>query len=180
MKVIKGSDRIAYIGERHTVKIAKSNPQQFLKSARYTKERSGIRGVVSTWQALTADQHQSLKNFLFHGVVANRREEHLAKQHKGIVVPTVSILGGLVNVQPTVPSTGLSHAAIHSAFATHLDPRVTRLGHMLEDTSNMGVIDGSVMFTDGGSIGLESFMEKQPQAVRQALGALTLQINAMP
>lgn len=178
MKTYKGTDRTAYVGEQYTIKVARSNPKQFVKSAQCTKERAGLKGVVSDWKSLTADQHHSLKNFLLHGVVANRRERRLAKQENSVVIPTISILSGLVNVQPTVPSTNLEHRSIHFAFVEHLGSRVTKLGHMLEDISNMGVIDGQVKFIDGGSLGLEGLMQSQPEAIQQALGSLTLQHNA--
>ncbi len=177
MNIYKGTDRTAYVGERYTVKVARSNPRQFLKSAQNTRERSGLKGVVNAWNALNADQHQSLKNFLLHGVMANRREHRLAKHDGGIVVPTVSTLRGLVNIQRTIPSTGLDHAEIHSAFAEHLGPKVTALGHMLEDPSNLGVVDGQVRFVDGGSIGLERLTQTHEEPLGRALGSLALRLN---
>lgn len=178
MKIIRGTDRTAIVGERYTVKVARSNPRQALSTALYTKERDGFKGVVSAWRNLSADQHQSLKNFLLHGIVANKRERRLAQDYDSIVAPTRSVLSGLVNVQPTVPHTGFDHAPIHLAFVEQLGPKVTRLGHMLEDTNNLGVVDGQVMFVDGGSIGLERLMQTQPEAIQHALGSLTLQLDA--
>lgn len=178
MEIYQGVDRTAYVGERYTVKVARSKPRQFLQSAMHTKERAGFRGIVDAWRALTADQHQSLKNFLFHGVVSNRRESHLSEQYEDVVTPTLSVLGGLVNVQHTAAPTSLDHDVIHAAFAEHLGPRVTTLGHMLENTGNLGVVGGHVRFVDGGSRGLEELMVSHPDAIRQALGSLTLQLGS--
>lgn len=180
MKVHKGVDRTAYVGERYTVKVARSNPKQFLKYAQSVKERTGFKGVVDMWQKYSADQHQSLKNFLLHGVVANRRERRVAGQNNGVVVPTRSLLKGLVNVQPTVAPTGLDEREIHSAFVGQLGSRVTTLGHMLENPSNLGVLDGQVRFVDGGSRGLEKLTHTQPESIEQALGSLTLRLDTSP
>lgn len=178
MEIIKGKDRTAYVGERYTIKVARSNPRQFLKFVQQAKEKAGFKGVVEAWKAYSVDQYQSPKNALLHGIAANRRESRLAKQYGNIVIPTISILSGLVNVQPTVLSTDLVHDTIHSTFTGCLaGSSVTKLGHMLEDTSNMGVVDGQVKFVDGGSVGLEGLMQTQPEAVLQALGSLTLQLR---
>lgn len=42
---------------------------------------------------------------------------------------------------------------------------------------DMGVVDGQVKFVDGGSVGLESLMQTQPEGIQQALGSLTLQLH---
>jgi hypothetical protein len=151
-----------------------------LNYAQSVKERTGFKGVIKAWQALSADQHQSLKNFLLHGVVANRREHRIANQNGNIIVPTRSILKGLANIQPTVAPTGLDHEEIHSAFVEQLGSRVTTLGHMLENPSNLGVLDGRVRFVDGGSRGLEKLTHTQPESIEQALGSLTLRLDMTP
>ena len=176
MEVYKGTDRTALIGRHYTLKVARTNPRGFLQYAQSIRERRGLEGVVNAWKALSADQHHSLKNFLLHGIVANRRERRVAT-HEGIVIPTRSILGGLANFQPTVPGTGLDDRAVHSAFVEQLGSKVTALGHMLEDTNNIGVDDGRVKFVDGGSRGLERLMETNPDAIHRALGSLTLQLE---
>ncbi len=88
----------------------------------------------------------------------------------------MSLLGGLVNVQPTLSSTGLDYGTTRAAFVEQLDPAVTALDYMLENSSNIGVFDGKVTFTDGGDAGIESLMQTQPDAIRQALGSLTLRL----
>lgn len=178
MKLHRGTDRIACVGERYTVKIARSNPLQFFKYAHSIQERRGFRTVIDAWNASTADQHQSLKNLLLHGVIANRRERRLAEEGVDVVIPTASLLGGIINVQPTAPSTSLDEASVHSAFVEKLGPGVTALGHMLEDPNNLGVHNGSVKFVDGGSHGLERVMQTQPEMVEQALGSLALSPEA--
>jgi hypothetical protein len=173
VEIYKGTDRTAFVGSRYTAKFARSNPIRFIKYAHSVEKRSGLKGVLNLWNQFSADQHLSLKNFLAHGVIANRREHRLANNGE-IVIPTRSLFGGLVNIQPTVPDSGLDERTIHSAFVEQLGPKVTKLGHMLEDTNNMGMFEGRVRFVDGGSRGLESLMQTQPQEILQALGSLSV------
>ena len=174
----QGVDRTAFVGERYTVKIARTNIGQFLKSTYRIRETAGFTDVVKMWKAYSADQHQSLKNLLLHGIVANQREYRLAKQDTAVVVPTISILKGLVNVQLTASPTNLGSAHVHAAFTEQLGPEITTLGHMLEDTGNLGIVAGAVVFVDGGSQGLERLMETRPDSVARALGSLTMQLDA--
>lgn len=177
MEVYRGTNRTAFVGSKYTAKVARSNPKQFVRYAQSVKERAGFNTVIKSWNAHSANTHQSLKNLLLHGVVANRRERRLAKQNESVVIPTICLLGGLVNIQPTASSTGLEHEAVHSAFVETLGPRITSLGHMLEDINNIGVIDGQVKFVDGGDRGLEKLMQTHPVSIQQALGSLAAQLN---
>jgi hypothetical protein len=176
MEIIKGTDRTAFVGEDFTFKVARSKPGRFLESARTQHDRYGFRGLLNYWNEMNVDQIHSLKWYLFHGVAANRREQRLSEQ--GVVIPTVSILGGLVNIQHTVPSTGLDFDAVRAAFIEHVGQKVATVGHMLEDMNNFGVLDGQVKFVDGGSEGLERVMETHPERIENALGALSLQLEA--
>jgi len=176
MNIHKGSDRTAYVGERYTVKVARSNPVLFLQEANGIRDAHGLRNLLKVWNIVSVDSHGGLKYMLLHGVMANRRERRIAKEFGSVIVPTLSVLG-LVNIQPSVPTTTLTHMEAHTAFCETLGPTVTKLGHMLEDTSNLGVHDGQVKFVDGGSVSLEGLMHSQAEDIEQALGALTLKLE---
>lgn len=178
MRTRKGTDRIALVGERYTFKLARSNPWLFLKVAKETESsfrQSKARGMeldeLKKYRSVIL-QH-GLSQHLLRGVIANKRERRLAEAG-GVVLPTISLPGSLVNVQPTAQGTGLDFHAVHSIFADYLGPEVTKLGHMLEDTDNLGVINDHVVFVDGGSQGLERLMQSHEDSIRQALGALSL------
>lgn len=167
-KVAKGEDRIAFVGERLTFKVARTNPRDFKDYARDVLKHYGLKTAIDLWRNGDADDHQTLKNFLFHGIVANRRERRLAKRGD-VVVPTLSLLGGLVNVQRTADTPEIPLRTVHGLFADHLGPTVTRLGHMLERPGNIGVTGGQVQFVDGGSRGLERLMDTRSEDVINSL-----------
>ena len=168
MIVKTGEDRIALIGERLTVKVARSNPVRFSRDLSSLARDHGVGDAVGAWRRSTTHDNQSLRGLLLRGVAANRREGRLARDYE-VVVPTISLPGGVINVQPTAQPVELPHREIHSSFVDHLGPRVTKLAHMLERPGNLGVLDGYVKFVDGGSQGLEELMHSQPDDVEQAL-----------
>ena len=172
MEIYRGTDRTAVVGARYTAKIARLHPRKFLRDASHIREQDGVTGVLHSWKALTVDQHQSLKSYLMHGIVANRRERRLATPG-GLIIPTRSLFGGLINIQPTVPVIELDHRTVHFTFLDQLGTRTNKIIHLLEHTDNFGVFDSQVRFIDGGSIGLEELMQKQPTSVERALGELT-------
>ena len=177
MRVYKGVDRIAFVGDKTTVKVARTNPVAFGKEVRHKFGRGGVKEVAGAWTGLTADMHHSLKNLLLHGIVANRREDRLATTSEAIV-PTQSYLGGILNIQRTVDPVGLTFEDIYGSFAEHLGPRVTKIGHMLENPSNVGISDGQARFVDGGSIGLERLLEIMPDDVMQSLHEITAKLGS--
>lgn len=172
MRVARGTDRIAFVGEKHTVKVAKTRPALFSKEVHRQLERGGVKGVVNSWNRFNPDQLGSLKHMLLHGIAANRREARLAKQFGAVVAPTISLLGGVANIQPTAQSTGLDHTDVHSSFVDHIGHRVTALGHMLENPENLGITAGGVRFIDGASLGLERLLIERPGDIEQALGSV--------
>lgn len=177
MKVAKGEDRIAFVGERFTVKLARSCPIRFGEQAIDLLKRGGVKQAIDSWSRFTPDQHHSLKNLLLHGVAANRRERRLAQGAGNVVVPTVSLLGGIANVQLTAQTLEISHREIHGSFVKNLGSQVTLLGHMLENPANLGIDNGMVKFVDGGSKGLEGLMESRGADVESSLAAVTQRLN---
>lgn len=178
MELKTGSDRRVVVGDRLTIKIARSNPMNFIKSVRHIGQNYGVRGIARMWRAADVDGYTGLKWQLFHGVKANRRERSLAK-HTAVVVPTLSLLGGVINVQPTVDDVKVQYSDIIRAFADNLDNpgmNLPRLGHTVEDIGNFGVHDGLVKFRDAGSYGLERVIELGGgvKPVAESLGALSV------
>ena len=177
MIVAKGQDRIAIVGESVTVKLPRSNPVQFGNHVRKIVRKKGPAAVIDSWTRYDTDQYGSLKRALLRGVVANQRETRLARNFGQVVIPTVSILGGMANLQPTSQPLELPHREIHGCFVEYLGPLVTRLGHMLEDPSNLGIYDGMVRFVDGGSRGLGELMKIKGDEIGAVLETLTLKVN---
>jgi hypothetical protein len=175
MKVFKGVDRTALVGESQTIKIANANSPQLFDTLQYMYEHSGIKGVVQAWKSMNGGQQHKIKDLLLHGVTANRREYRIASNYDGIVLPTVSMLGGAVNVQPTVPTLDICPRALRNTFAEQFGGRVEFLEHDLDNPHNFGVLEGQVLFVDGGSRGLENLMQTNPDSIKNALGALSMQ-----
>ena len=169
MIVKKGEDRIAFVGEKLTFKLAKTSPRRAGERMKHIFKKQGLRGLLNEWVRYGADDHHTLPNHLLHGVVANRRERRLAREFGEVVVPTISILGGIANMQRTAEPTELSHREIHRSFAENLGTLVVGLGHMLENTTNLGVNDGRVKFVDGGSRRLEGLMQSNAPEVEMSL-----------
>jgi hypothetical protein len=172
VKIERGEDRTAFIGKELTVKVARWRPAEFRKQLKGDFQRGGAKRVISMWKAMGPDDGYSMKNFLLHGVVANRRERRLARDYSGVVVPTRSLLGGLVNIQRTAAPTELSHRAIHSSFVDYLDSLTNILGHTTESASNFGISDGAVKLVDGGSRGLETLLRTRRGDIESALGSV--------
>ncbi|MEK7594819.1 MAG: hypothetical protein AAB436_04230 [Patescibacteria group bacterium] len=178
MKISKGEDRIAFVGERLTVKVARTHPLKFGKQAIQLTQRYGIRTAINFWTDFDPDQHKSLQNRLLHGVNANRREERLARGAGSVVVPTVSILGGIANVQLTAEAPELSGRDIRGTFTDHLGTvPVAQLSHMLENPNNLGVDDGVIKFVDGGSKALEELIGSRPTEIQDSLAEIAANYN---
>lgn len=168
-----GTNRVAIVGENATIKVAKVHALQFGKQVAETVQRHGLRSAFDSWRHLGPDVHQSLRNRLLGGVSANRRESRLARDHGDAVVPTISILGGLVNIQRTAEYTDVTFAEMQGSFADNLGSDVVRLGHMMEHGQNIGVLSGTVKFLDGGSPALEALLELRPAEMAASLDSVT-------
>ena len=171
MELHKGTDRLAVTSSSYTLKLPLVDMRGFtLYAAKVTRAR-GVSGVIKLWHLSNPESRGSLKGHLAHGIIANRREKRLVDL--GVVVPTTSILGGLINVQQTAHPLALDFRALHTAITDELDSDVAKISHMTEDLSNFGQIDGQAYFVHGGSHGLEEIMKTRSEAVRRALGALS-------
>lgn len=172
MNVYEGEDRTAFVGKKFTVKVARTHPKQFGKTLHQHMERGGVKEVVDWWNRFDVDQMGSMKRMLLHGIAANRREHRLAERFDRVVVPTVSLLGGVANVQPTTQAPGLGEDDIWGSFVDHLGPKATKLGHMMENVNNFGIYDNRVVFVDGGSHGLETLLKTHAHDIEKSLGAV--------
>jgi hypothetical protein len=172
MAVYKGKDRMAVVGEKYVVKVARSHPKQFGRSLHQHIERDGIKEALDDWNRFDADQLGGMRRMLLHGIAANKREHRLAERFDRVVVPTATLLGGIVNIQPTAQAVDLDFTEIWGSFVDHLGYKVTKLGHMMEDTNNFGIYDNRVMFVDGGSDGLEDLLQTHAHDIEKSLGAV--------
>lgn len=177
MEIIGGSDRLVISGSRYTAKFARTNPNVFIRNAFQIGRKRGVKAIFTTWRVETADSFSAMKRPLFHGIVANRREQKLARLFD-VVTPTRSLLFGLVNVQPTTGDLPVHEQDISKAFVEgmkHPGRDIPRLGHMLEESANFGIHEGAVKFRDGGERGLERTLATSDgfEGVTQALGILT-------
>jgi hypothetical protein len=178
MEMHLGSDRRVFCGDKHTVKIARLSPRGFIEYATYVYKNRGVRGVVKAWKSDTPTSVSGLKWNLLRGIDANRRERRVSRNTE-VIVPTRSLLAGIVNIQPTTSSIGVSGEEVVRLFSDNLSNphyEVARLGHMLEDSSNFGIHEGVVKFRDGGSTGLENMLAgvDDISSIRRSLGAVTI------
>ena len=178
MIIKKGEDRIAFVGEKLTVKLAKTSPRKAYGRAEELIKRYGIKALLNEWAKYGADDQQTLPHRLLHGLAANNRERRLAKNFGRIVVPTVSILGGIANIQRTAEPVNLPQREIQSIFAENLGGLlVAELSHNLEDTTNLGMSDGRVRFIDGGSRRLEGLLESSAEDVEMSLASVATAVG---
>lgn len=154
METLRGKDRTVYVLGSQVYKRPNSEPELAAESLYDAFLHGGVRRIQKLLEC-DVDVYQSPKYYLFHGVIANRREAVLAKEFPDIVVRTHSIGAGLLNIQPLVSPIPASMSP-HIVFANHMEGGVHLLGHMIENPSNFGICDdGRVRFVDGGSYGLE-------------------------
>ncbi len=176
MEVAIGTDRIVLKGNNHVIKFPRVSLVKPIKETWHLKQY-GKASVVRSWR-LSPQIHQSMQWFLLHGISANRREARLAKIQPEIVAVTRTILGGLVNVQPRLkPPEGTDVYDRSTVFYAALGAKdMARLGHTIESEGNFGVTqEGRVVFTDGGSLGLETLVQEQKTSkIVTALAALSL------
>lgn len=178
MELISGVDCRVLVGKNYSAKVARSNPKAFLRYASQIRQERGLKSVVDMWRSESADSFMGMKWHLFHGIVANRRERRLAKSFD-VVTPTRSLLFGLVNIQPTSEELSADEYDISNAFIESFEQpgiAIPRLGHMLENVSNLGVYNGNVLFRGGGERGLDRTLETEDgaESVRRALGILSV------
>lgn len=177
MAIYKGEDRTAFVGEKFTVKVARSHPKQFGKTLHQHIDRGGFKEAVDWWKRFDVDKMGSMKLMLLHGIAANRREHRLAERFDRVVIPTMSLLGGIANVQPTTQAPDLGEDDIWGSFVDHLGPKATKLGHMMEDVNNFGIYDSRVVFVDGGSHGLEQLLQTRADDIEKSLGSVGLKLG---
>lgn len=178
MELHSGNDRHVIVGKKRTIKIARSNPGDFIDQVKDTYTRYGFKNLINSWRNVGFDGYTGLKWQLFHGITANRREYRLALK-SDLVVPTRMLLAGIINVQPTTTDVNIETGDVLSQLVDSLEQpgmNIPRLGHMLEDTGNFGVHGGSLKFRDGGSYGLERVLNETAEEpnIKHALGALML------
>lgn len=177
MELHTGSDRRVICGKKYTVKIARASPKGFLEYGTYIYRQKGLKYLFGVWDRESTNSCSGLKWNLLHGVVANRREERLARNYK-LFVPTRSFLAGVLNLQPTTNAVGAKKEELMRTFVKNLQNssyEVAHLDHIFEDAGNFGVHEGAVKFRDGGSTGLERMLTSEvgTHSVEKALGALT-------
>lgn len=173
--VHNGTDRISYVGETSTVKLAKIELQKALYEAYSIGKRAGVDRLR---EALTipATSHQSIQSYALRGIVANRTEGYLAQEYPDAVVPTRRLLGGLANVQPSVEIVEPDSREVYRIFIALFGQYAVKLhlGHSLEpEGHNLGIHDGVVKFVDAGSDGLKHLLTTNPEKVHKALAAVT-------
>lgn len=144
MEIHRGTDRLVISGRRHVAKIARVSSVSFLKHAKTIYSEQGLEGLSRRWERETPDSQSGLKWFLLHGVVANRREGRITKNYN-TVLPTTSLLAGLINIQPTTDNLDLSALDICGTFSDSLAGSKfenSHIGHLLGDPSNFGLHKG--------------------------------------
>lgn len=159
----KGTDRrVVVVGDK-----AFKFPRVDIAGASYSSRQSykayGLRdGPIRVWNSGNTDVPGTIKHELLHGVVANLREARLAKLYPDIVLATRGLVGGLVNVQPQVETVNLSHKDVWKPFSERLGGELApRLGHDLENASNLGITASGIRFVDGGNSGLEVLLHEK-------------------
>lgn len=173
--VHEGADRIALVGEASTLKVARADVGKCLDSVQLAWSRGKFLQLQREWTSFSVNQHQSMKYFIFRGIKANRTEARLASQHPDAVIPTMTILGGLANIQPTVEVAEPNNLEVHRLFIDQLGQRAVKLhlDHTLEpEKHNLGWHNGQVKFIDAGSDGLDHLLSTKSAAILSVLGAL--------
>jgi hypothetical protein len=169
----KGTDRLAIVGEKRTVKLPVINLFTFIKQSREQAGRNGVGSVIHDLRTYRSDQ-MGLRRLLLRGVFENKRESRLARDYPKVVAPTRTVLG-LCNIQPTLKPVTSSENEIWSAFVDELNGMAPVLGHMMEDTSNLGKMpDGNVVFVDGGSRGIGRLLPDKQTQIVNALSSIAV------
>ena len=176
MRVEQGQDRIVLVGENLVIKVAKFKPIRFSKSAKVIIERYGVGRLKTDW-SYSADSFGTLKSMLFHGVTANKREKRLSQSCGELVVPTISVLGGAINLQRTAMPTKLNEDQVEDSFTKHLGHKKVYLEHSIENPNNFRVSNGTVKFVDGGSRHLEDLAQTMQPEIQAALGSMAAKIS---
>lgn len=176
MEVLRGSDRIVIPAGDQVFKLPRFSARDAL-STTFDASRYGLKGVRRYW-GMDADTHQSPRWFLLHGVRANQREAVLAHDFPKIVINTLMLGGGALNIQPRAEQLNITSEDMARIFAEHLSGRVAFIGHMIDNPSNFGICDdGHVRIVDGGSIKLEDMLRNRGEY--QRIGAALQDIASL-
>lgn len=146
------------VGESTTAKIARSRPRVAIQNAVHSLSRGGLKQLTKELR-YGEEQVASIQHHLRLGQAPNLREARLAKLYPDLVVPTRTLLGGMVALQPTVTTTDRVGIEDPFPYFEKVFPgNGARIGHTLETPKNFGVHDGKVKFVDAGEFGIEEKM----------------------
>jgi len=175
----EGTDRIVYASADSVYKFPRVDTRDFSRNLFVTYRRLGARGVRKM-ASYGPDCYGSFQKQLLHGIVANMREQAIARDFPEIVVPTRSFGHGILNRQDRMTIPDVTSAEVVGTFADEIGGRFSPiLGHMLEEPSNLGFDPESgilqVRFVDGGSGGMHRLLYKdgQQKGIERALSGLT-------
>ena len=168
MQIIKGTNRIAFVGKRYAFKVPKVTPRMLVQDV--------YDSFAGTWHGLT---HAKLKDIFagrsnttpraesLEGIRANILEKRFSSKLGDIVVPTRFSLFGVVNVMDAAAPSG-----IPASLIAKTRPFSPLDGHPVNSADNFGIHNGRLKLLNYGGIGLISYIMWNKDIFRRQLDDL--------
>jgi len=177
MEIRKGTTRIAFVDEGSTVKVPR--PTLIYKGFQsLTRLLMDSRPVF--WKIVQGNEHCTCSPlFNLQGLFANQREGRHWHELRDIVVPTRSLLGGLLAIQPTTADIAFSKGEPWNAMSERLYEEIFDANgqHTLQNPRNYGMHEGKVRIRDFGGLGIPQLLMKYQETFHAALAQLTEQVR---
>lgn len=168
MRIVKGTNRIVFVGKKYAFKLPKVTPRMIAQDV--------YDSFAGTWHGLS---HSSLKDIFagrmnvpsrsesFAGIRANILEKRFSARLGDIVVPTRFSLFGLINV--------IDHASsllVPDNILAEKHPFAPLSGHPINSADNFGYHNGKMKLLNYGGMGLITYLLENRQVFRKQLDAL--------
>ena len=168
MHIIKGSNRIVFIGKRYTIKLPRIAPRQVAREASLATKgffrclktlpiKESIKIPLEIWRATS----QSTV-----GIKANLREWKYSKKLGISVVPTRFSFLGLFNVMDTAWPWHMLQKNLRAHY-----PFEYIAGHTTDNPRNFGWHDGRVKLLDYGDANIITYLLENKAIFRRQLDA---------
>lgn len=172
MEVHRGKSRIAFVGERFTLKVPNPNTfRHFADILEFLKFRDFKE--LYHWFQYSEGNYCGFR-WAISGFLQNWREFMLSKELGEIVVPTRLSVLGLLNIQDTstdLPAT-INNGGLFATLGVAIGTDIMRDTHTFHETDNFGIHDGQAKIRDYGGPKTGPILKKHFDAIKRTLESL--------
>lgn len=176
MEVHRGSSRYAFINGTHAFKVPRFDFITQLRLLKSLYDTKGLKGILN-WFTRSEDSMWGLKRLFVRGFNQNLREGRLSRKLKDIVVPTLTSIFGLLNIQEKASPVDLEIDDVTKTLEKYVGDDIWQDSHTFCHPDNYGIHEGKVKLRDYGGQSAQSILVNHREDLRNAFQAMQLLIE---